>query len=94
MIQSSSCEPFLKGHKNGYRDAEAIAEAVQRPTKRPVPLKSPEQLDLQALHRVRRRRIGQRTAVINQIRAFLLECGLPVRQGLAGLHEALPTLLS
>ncbi|MBQ0819253.1 MULTISPECIES: IS110 family transposase [Microvirga] len=87
-------KPFLKGHKNDYRDAEAIAEAVQRPTMRPVPLKSAEQLDLQALHRVRRRRIGQRTAVINQIRAFLLECGLPVRQGLAGLREALPTLLS
>ena len=94
LIRCSSCEPFLKGHKNDYRDAEAIAEAVQRPTMRPVPLKSAEQLDLQALHRVRSRLIGQRTAVINQIRGFLLECGLPVRQGLAGLREALPTLLS
>jgi transposase len=94
LLPAQYVKPFLKGHKNDYRDAEAIAEAVQRPTMRPVPLKSAEQLDLQALHRVRRRRIGQRTAVINQIRAFLLECGLPVRQGLAGLREALPTLLS
>jgi transposase len=61
---------------------------------RPVPLKSSEQLDLQALHRVRSRRIGQRTAVINQIRGFLLEGGIAVRQGPAGLREALPALLA
>jgi transposase len=94
LLPAQYVKPFLKGHKNDYRDAEAIAEAAQRPTMRPVPLKSAEQLDLQALHRVRSRLIGQRTAVINQIRGFLLECGLPVRQGLAGLREALPTLLS
>jgi transposase len=92
LLPAQCVKPFLKGHKNDYRDAEAIAEVVQRPTMRPVPLKSAEQLDLQALHRMRRRRIGQRTAVINQIRAFLLECGIPVRQGLEGLREALPTL--
>ena len=63
-------KPYLKSHKNDYRDAEAIAEAVQRPTMRFVPLKSPEQLDLQALHRVRSRLVTQRTAVINQIRGF------------------------
>ena len=94
LLPAQYVKPFLKGHKNDYRDAEAIAEAVQRPTMRPVPLKSAEQLDLQALHRVRSRRIGQRTAVINQIRGFLLECGIPVRQGPAGLREALPTLLA
>jgi transposase len=94
LLPAQYVKPFLKGHKNDYRDAEAIAEAAQRPTMRPVPLKSAEQLDLQALHRVRSRLVGQRTAVINQIRGFLLECGIPVRQGLAGLREALPTLLS
>jgi transposase len=67
---------------------------VQRPTMRPVPLKSAEQLDLQALHRVRSRLVGQRTAVINQIRAFLLECGVPVRKGPGGLREALPAILA
>lgn len=94
LLPAQYVKPFLKGHKNDYRDAEAIAEAAQRPTMRPVPLKSAEQLDLQALHRVRSRLVGQRTAVINQIRGFLLECGIPVRQGLAGLREALPILLS
>ena len=94
LLPAQYVKPFLKGHKNDYRDAEAIAEAAQRPTMRPVPLKSAEQLDLQALHRVRSRLVGQRTAVINQIRGFLLECGIPVRQGPAGLREALPTLLA
>jgi transposase len=94
LLPAQYVKPFLKRHKNDYRDAEAIAEAVQRPTMRPVPLKSAEQLDLQALHRVRSRLVGQRTAVINQIRGFLLECGIPVRQGPAGLREALPTLLA
>jgi transposase len=94
LLPAQYVKPFLKGHKNDYRDAEAIAEAVQRPTMRPVPLKTAEQLDLQALHRVRQRLIGQRTAVINQIRGFLLECGVPVRQGPAGLREALPVILT
>src|ERR1700745_2828769 len=66
LIPAQYVKPFLKGHKNDYRDAEAIAEAVQRPTMRFVPFKSDEQLDLQALHRVRSRLGGQRTAVINQ----------------------------
>ncbi len=73
-------KPFLKGQKNDFRDAEAIAEAVQRPTMRFVPTKSVEQLDLQALHRVRACLVRQRTVVINQIRAFLLERGIAVRQ--------------
>src|SRR5258705_12497576 len=87
-------KPFLKSHKNDYRDAEAIAEAVQRPTMRFVPFKSDEQLDLQALHRVRSRLVGQRTAVINQIRAFLLEHGVAVRQGPGALRLALPSILA
>ena len=94
LLPAQYVKPFLKGHKNDFRDAEAIAEAVQRPTMRPVPLKSAEQLDLQALHRVRSRLIGQRTAVMNQIRGFLLECGIAVRPGPAGLREALPTILA
>ena len=69
LIPAKYVRPFLKGHKNDYRDAEAIAEAVQRPTMRFVAVKSTEQLDLQAVHRVRSRLVGQRTAVINQIRA-------------------------
>jgi transposase len=94
LIPAQHVKPFLKGHKNDYRDAEAIAEAVQRPTMRFVPLKSGEQLELQALHRVRSRLVCQRTAVINQIRGFLLEHGIAVRQGAARLRQALPTILA
>jgi hypothetical protein len=61
---------FKKLAKNDFRDAEAIAEAVQRPTMKFVATKTADQLDLQALHRVRERLVGQRTGVINQIRAF------------------------
>ena len=60
LIPAKYVKPFLKGHKNDYRDAEAIAEAVGRPTMRFVPLKSVEQLDLQALHRVRSRLVSHR----------------------------------
>ena len=65
--------PYSKGQKNDFRDAEAIAEAVQRPTMKFVATKTADQLDLQALHRVRERLVSQRTGIINQIRAFLLE---------------------
>ena len=85
-------KPFLKGHKNDYRDAEAIAEAVQRPTMAFVAIKTPEQMDLLALHRVRSRLVSQRTGVTNQIRGFLLERGITVRQGLAPLRQALPRI--
>ena len=94
LIPAQYVKPFLKGHKNDYRDAEAIAEAVQRPTMRFVPLKSDEQLDLQALHRVRARLVGQRTGVINQIRGFLLEHGITVRQGPSALRLRLPEILA
>jgi len=75
-------------------DAEAIAEAVQRPTMRFVATKTGDQLDLQALHRVRERLVGQRTGIINQIRAFLLERGVAVRQGLRFLRIELPGILA
>ena len=67
---------FLRTNKNDYVDAEAIAEAVGRPTMRFVPINSDDQLDLQSLHRVRERWVTRRTAVINQIRGLLLERGI------------------
>jgi len=79
---------YSKGQKNDFRDAEAIAEAVQRPTMKFVATKTAEQLDLQATHRVRERLVSQRTGIINQIRVFLLERGMPVRQGLRFLRAA------
>jgi len=94
LIPAQYVKPFLKGHKNDYRDAEAIAEAVQRPTMHFVSIKTPEQSDLLSLHRVRSRLVGQRTAVMNQIRGFLIERGITVRQGPASLRKALPQILS
>lgn len=71
-----------------------IADAVQRPTMKFVATKTADQLDLQALHRVRERLVGQRTGLINQIRAFLLERGIAVRQGLRSLRSELPGILA
>ena len=94
LIPAQYVKPFLKAHKNDYRDGEAIAEAVQRPTMNFVAIKTPEQSDLLSLHRVRSRLVRQRTAIINQIRGFLLERGIAVRQGPAPLRKALPAVLS
>jgi transposase len=87
-------KPYVKTNKSDYIDAEAIAEAVQRPTMRFVPIKTEEQLDLQAVHRVRERWVKQRTALVNQIRDFLLERGVTLPQGRRHLEQALPAILA
>jgi transposase len=87
-------KPYVKTNKNDYRDAEANAEAALRPTMRFVPLKSEEQLDLQTLHRWRQRLIVRRTALINQMRAFLLERGIVVAQGPKALRRRLAEILA
>jgi transposase len=94
QVPPTYAKPFRQGHKNDFRDALAVAEAVQRPTTRFVPVKTDEQLDLQALHRVRSRLVSERTAVINQIRGFLLERGIIIRQGLRFLRQLLPDILA
>src|SRR6202158_5720170 len=93
LMPAKYVRPYSKGQKNDYRDAEAIAEAVQRPTMKFVATKTADQLDLQGLHRVRERLVSQRTGIINQIRAFLLERGVAVRQGLRFLRNELPSIL-
>jgi len=94
LMPAKYVRPYSKGQKNDFRDAEAIAEAVQRPTIKFVATKTVDQLDLQALHRVRERLVRQRTGIINQIRAFLLERGIAVRQGRLSLRTALPHILA
>ena len=94
LMPAKYVRPYSKGQKNDFRDAEAIAEAVQRPTMKFVATKTAEQLDLQALHRVRERLVSQRTGIINQIRAFLLERGVAIRQGLRFLRAELPRILA
>jgi transposase len=93
LIPAQFVKPFLKSNKNDYLDAEAIAEAVERQNMRFVPIKTDDQLDLQALHRVRERLVSRRTAVMNQVRAFLLERGIVFRKGPATLRREMPSIL-
>ncbi len=93
IIPAIYVKPFVKGQKNDYNDAEAIAEAALRPNLRLVSEKTQDQLDLQACHRVRARLVSRRTATINQIRAFLIEQGIVVRSGARALRNSLFEIL-
>jgi transposase len=93
LIAPRFVKAYLRSNKNDFNAAGAIAEAVQRPTMRFVAVRSIEQVDIQAIHRVRDQLISQRTAVINQIRAFLLEYGLAIAVGRSKLLKQLPALL-
>ncbi|ACK81989.1 IS110 family transposase [Methylorubrum extorquens] len=85
---------YAKAKKNDDRDAEAIAEAATRPTMRFVPLKAPDQLDMQSLHRVRSRLVSMRTMLMNQLRAILLERGLVFPQGRRKFETAVGILVT
>jgi transposase len=93
MMSPEYVRPYVKAQKNDDRDAEGIAEAATRPTMRFVELKSQEQLDMQTLHRSRDRLVGERTALINQVRAILLERGIVAPQGKRKLEQFLVTLM-
>jgi len=81
-------KPYVKSNKNDSCDAEAIAEAVTRPTMRFVPLKDVDQQDIQALHRVRERLIGERTALVNAVHGLLHEYGIVIPKGVAKFRQA------
>src|SRR3954452_1573825 len=93
LMSPEYVRPYVKAQKNDDRDAEAIAEAATRPTMRFVELKSEERLDLQTLHRERDRLVGQSTALINQLRAVLLERGVVAPQGRRKLEQALAAMM-
>ena len=93
LIAPQYVKPYVKGNKNDYNDAEAIAEAAQRPNMRFVPIKTQEQQDIQALHRLRERSVKERTALVNQIRGLLSEYGIVIRQGITAVRKALPEIL-
>jgi len=93
LIPPQYVKPYVRGNKNDYNDALAIAEAVVRPEMRFVGVKTPEQQDIQALHRLRERRLGDRTALCNQLRGLLAEYGLVFPKGVATLRRRLPELL-
>ena len=93
LMSPEYVRPYVKAQKNDDRDAEGIAEAATRPTMRFVELKSQEQLDMQTLHRSRDRLAGERTALINQLRAILLERGIVAPQGKRKLEQFLVNLM-
>jgi transposase len=94
LMPAQYVKPYVKTNKSDYIDAEAIAEALQRPTMRFVPIKTEEQLELQAVHRLRERWVMRRTAVVNQIRGLLLERGFTLPKGRSHLDNALPDILA
>lgn len=81
-------KPYVKTNKNDLRDAEAIAEAVTRPSMHFVPMKTVAQQDIQALHRVRERLIGARTALINEMRGLLAEYGIVLPVGVKAFRKS------
>ncbi|HXZ31869.1 MAG TPA: IS110 family transposase [Terriglobales bacterium] len=93
LIPAQFVKPYRKSNKNDFIDAEAIAEAVTKQNMRFVPSKTQEQLDWQAMHRVRDRLVQRRTALINQIRGFLLERGLTFAARPIHLRKNLPAVI-
>jgi transposase len=94
IIPAQFVRPFVKANKNDAADAGAIAEAARRPEIRFVPIKDQAHLDLQSLHRVRDRLVGNRTALCNQMRAILVECGINAPKGISSLRDVARSLLT
>lgn len=93
LISPQFVKPFVKSNKNDMRDAEAICEAVSRPSMRFVPIKQVEHQDMQMLHRIRSQAIKQRTALSNQIRGFLAEYGIILPKGLSHIRKKLSDII-
>ncbi len=93
LLPPQHVRPYVKGNKNDYNDARAIAEAATRPGMRLVGLKTVEEQDLQALHRLREQRVKERTALCNQLRALVAEYGLVLPTGGAAVRRGVPLLL-
>ena len=93
LIPPQHVKAYVRGNKNDYNDARAIAEAAQRPDMRCVAVKTVEQQDVQALHRLREARVVERTALCNQMRGLLAEYGIVLPQGVSALRRRLPQLL-
>jgi transposase len=94
LMSPQFVRPYVQRQKNDANDAAGICEAVSRPHMRCVPIKSVEQQDIQALHRIRERQIRARTALVNQIRGLLAEYGMVIPQGVAKVRQALPAMLA
>lgn len=93
LIPPQFVRPYVQGNKNDYNDARAIAEAATRPRMRCVGIKTVEQQDIQALHRLRQQRVKERTALCNQLRALVAEYGIVMNKGVATVRRGIPLLL-
>ena len=93
LIAPQFVKPYVKSNKNDAHDAAAICEAVSRPSMRFVPVKEVEHQDMQMLHRIRSQAIKQRTALLNQIRGFLLEFGITLNKGLCHIRNGLASII-
>src|SRR6201987_5636601 len=89
LISPQFVTPYVKSNKNDRNDAEAICEAVSRPSMRFVPVKSAEQLAVQAVHRIRSRLVADRVRLVNQVRGLLGEHGIVVAKDIGNLRRAL-----
>ncbi|WP_108663906.1 IS110 family transposase [Acuticoccus kandeliae] len=94
IVPAQFVKPYVKSHKNDTIDAEAIAEAVTRPTMRFTRVRTTDEVDLQARHRIRDQLISSRTRLINQVRGFCLEYGVAIRQGAGVFCRDLPGALA
>jgi len=93
LIAAQFVKPFVKSNKNDSHDAEAISEAMSRPSMRFVTIKSVAQQDVQAMHRIRSELVSHRTAKANQIRGLISEYGLVAPIGIEQLRRAIPCWL-
>jgi len=93
LIPPQFVKPFVKSQKDDAKDAEAICEAVGRPGMRYVAVKTIEQQDIQAVHRVRSELMSHRNAKANQIRGLMAEYGLVAPKQLGPLRAAIPCWL-
>ena len=92
LISPQFVTPYVKSNKNDRNDAEAICEAVGRPSMRFVPPKSTDQLAIQAVHRIRRRLVGDRVRLVNQIRGLLSEHGIVIARDISQLRRGLAVI--
>ena len=93
LLYARYVKSFVVGNKNDFNDAQAIFDAVTRPNKRVVAIKTLEQQDIQLVHTVRQSLVDQRTALVNQIRGLLSERGIVIHQGIHQVRKLLPSIL-
>jgi len=93
LLNTRFVKSFVIGNKNDFNDAAAIFDAVTRPNRRIAAIKTIEQQDIQLVHNIRQGLVGNRTALVNQIRGLLSERGIIIPQGINRLREQLTLIL-